>query len=525
MKKKNQTAVWEQYLRGRDYLRYINLYEDIGDCFRFYEGDQWSAVRTYGEKYASLNVLKPIVDYKISTVAQNNLCIYYSSLNFGSAYEAMEGICGMLNIHAARLWEKLKMDRLLWDIVKDAAVCGDAFLYFYDEGGAVRAEILSAACVLLSDETQSDLQRQAYILIEQRMRVEEARALAKANGIADSDAAAITADDESDFSAAGLYEAYEKDRCTVVTKLYKDGGGVRIVKTTKDAPVMRDTLIAGLKNYPIAHYCWNRRRDSARGVGEILYRIPNQTEINKGLVRLLSGIRQYAYPHIVYDSAILSKDNVEKLSQVGSNIALSSNKLERVGDAIKYLQPAQISGMANEIVAGLISKTRELAGAGDITLGDINPELASGAAIIAVRDAAAQPLNMQIASLKDFTEDVARIWFDLWTAYNPNGLAVVISGENGTPSVQPIDAQALDALEADVKVDISPANPFSKYAQEQTLEKLFTSGTISFEEYVGALEDDAAAPKAKLARILEQRRAVTAAAQENKEEAAGAAAE
>jgi hypothetical protein len=150
MKKKTQTAVWEQYLQARDYLRYVNLYEETADCFRFYEGDQWSAVRTYGEKYASLNVLKPIVDYKVSTVAQNNVCIYYSSLNFGSGYEAMEGICGMLNIHAARLWEKLKMDRLLWDVAKDAAVCGDAFLYFYDEGGAVRAEMLSSPCVLRS---------------------------------------------------------------------------------------------------------------------------------------------------------------------------------------------------------------------------------------------------------------------------------------------------------------------------------------------------------------------------------------
>jgi hypothetical protein len=359
----------------------------------------------------------------------------------------------------------------------------------------------------LSDETQPDLQRQAYILIEQRMRVERPARSQRPTASRKATPRQSRRTTKAIFPPRGFTRLTKRTGAHVVTKLYKDGGGVRIVKTAKQALVMRDTAVAGLKRYPVAHYCWNRRRDSARGVGEVLYRIPNQTEINKGLVRLLSGIRQYAYPHIVYDSAILSKDNVEKLSQVGSNIALSSNKLERVGDAIKYLQPAQINGMANEIVAGLISKTRELAGAGDVTLGDINPELASGAAIIAVRDASAQPLNMQIASLRDFTEDVARIWFDLWTAYNPNGLAVVVSGENGTPCVQPIDAQVLGALEADVKVDISPANPFSKYAQEQTLEKLFTSGTISFEEYVGALEDDAAAPKAKLARILEQRRA------------------
>ncbi len=388
MKKKNDIpAVWRQYIKGRDYLRYLNLYADVADCFRFYEGDQWYGVHTYGEKCASLNVLKPIVDYKVSTVAQNNLCIYYSSMNYGGAYEALTGVCGLLNAHAARLWEKLKMDRLLWDVTRDAAICGDAFIYFYDEGGAVRAETLSAACVLLADESLSDLQRQEYILIEQRMRVGAAQNLARANKISESEVSAITADDEDDDRGGDGYD--EKDKCTVVTKLYKENGTVRIVKTTKQAVVMRDTEVTGLKRYPIAHYCWNRRRGAARGVGEVLHRIPNQTEINKGLVRLLTGIKQFAYPHIVYDSAILSKDNVEKLSQVGSNIALSSSKLERVGDAIRYLQPAQINGMANDVVTGLIAGTRELAGAGDATLGEINPELASGAAIIAVRDAAA----------------------------------------------------------------------------------------------------------------------------------------
>ncbi len=125
---------------------------------------------------------------------------------------------------------------------------------------------------------------------------------------------------------------------------------------------------------------------------------------------------------------------------------------------------------------------------------------------------------MQIAALKDFTEDVARIWVDLWTAYNPNGLCVVVDGEDGAPCVRPIDAPTLEALDVDVKVDISPANPFSKFAQEQTLEKLFTSGAISFAEYVGALEDDAAAPKAKLVRIIDARISAEKAAAETAEE-------
>ena len=67
--------------------------------------------------------------------------------------------------------------------------------------------------------------------------------------------------------------------------------------------------------------------------------------------------------------------------------------MERVSDFISYLQPAQINAMASDIVFSLASQTRDLAGAGEAAMGQINPENASGAAIIAVKDAAAQSLN------------------------------------------------------------------------------------------------------------------------------------
>ena len=136
-----------------------------------------------------------------------------------------------------------------------------------------------------------------------------------------------------------------------------------------------------------------------------------------------------------------------------------------------------------------MSQTRELAGAGNAALGQVNPEQASGAAIIAARDQAALPLNEQIADFRQFIEDVAAIWFELWAVCCPVPL--------GLPPWQ-ISAEELGKLRVEIRIDVAPNSPLSHYAQEQALEKLFDRGAISFEEYVEALDENATAPKSKL---------------------------
>ena len=60
-------------------------------------------------------------------------------------------------------------------------------------------------------------------------------------------------------------------------------------------------------------------------------------------------------------------------------------------------------------------------------------------------------------------------------------------------------------MRLDVRVDVSPNNPYSKLAHESGLTELFTSGAITFEEYVEALDDDASIPKEKLKEIIQRR--------------------
>ncbi len=499
--------VWREYETGKSYFEKFGYYERAEDSWRFYNGDQWHGLKVAGDKPPILNVLAPIVDYKTATVAQNGMSINYSSLNYGREHKACVALCDRLNSHAAKTWERLKLDKVMWECLTEAAVSGDAFVYFYDSGGLVDLAVTDAVNVYLSDEQEPNVQKQRYIIIAQRLFTAEVKRQAGEAGLSEADIEMIRGDSDTagqlgDTAKEEIKEEGESAKCLCLLKMWREGGCVHYMRCTRSVVYVPETPITGLKAYPLAHFCWIKQKGSSRGAGEIYARIPNQIEINKALARYLTVIKQCAYPHVVYNREVVrgSADIAKLLNTVGSVIGLDSPKMQKISDVISYMQPAQIDASAINIVYELERKTRELAGAGEAVTGAVNPEEASGAAIIAVRDAAALPLNAQQAGFRQFVEDIALIWFDMWRAYNPNGLEVADDG-----AMIRIPAEKLEKLKVEVKIDISPANPFSKYAQEQTLQNLLTAGHITFEEYVTALPDGAAAPKEKLKALLAAR--------------------
>ena len=279
-----------------------------------------------------------------------------------------------------------------------------------------------------------------------------------------------------------------------------EDGTVCCARSTRDV-IYRPTVRLcggngrGLRRYPIASMSWLRQRGSSRGAGLVHGLIPNQIETNKMLARRLMNAKVSAFSRMVYNAdKVLNKEAIE---QVGAAIQVRDMQASRVSDIVTYLGAAPMSPDARQLSEELVSQTRELAGAGNAALGQVNPEQASGAAIIAARDQAALPLNEQIADFRQFIEDVAAIWFELWAVYAPVPL--------GLPPWQ-ISAEELGKLRVEIRIDVAPNSPLSHYAQEQALEKLFDRGAISFEEYVEALDENATAPKSKLEQIVKRRK-------------------
>jgi hypothetical protein len=162
----------------------------------------------------------------------------------------------------------------------------------------------------------------------------------------------------------------------------------------------------------------------------------------------------------------------------------------------------------------LIQKSRDLAGAGDTATGEINPEDASGRAILAVQSAQRAPITEQKESCKDTVEDLGKIWLEFLIVHAVDGVNLeekVTNPYTGQETMQivKVPQSALEQLQASVKIDITPKSAYDRLALEQTLENLLTGGFLSaqrfseFKAYVKALPNDSVAPKIILEGIVE----------------------
>lgn len=498
------TEIWKKYERGKDHHYKMSIFSDTDKCWRFYEGDHWHGLERDGENLPIHNFIKPTVRFKTAMIAQNLMSINYSSLNTDNQL-IMNEVCAKLNKYAASIWELRKMDSKVWDIIKTAMVTGDSYMYFYDE--ELNCQQIDRKNIFLSDEQEPDIQKQKHIIIYERRFVDDVKKDAKANGIKDLDSIVPDEDTES-LSENGKTEVKTEDgKCSCLLELRKNKNGyISIRRSTKTVVYQEETEITGLTSYPIASYIIDKKYESARGNGEVLSQIPNQIETNKVLAWRLISAQLSAFPKPVYNREYIS--NPSAISKVGMAIEVDSMNVQDIKKAFDYVYPAQMSGDVKVLQDELLNTTRELSGAGDAATGNINPEKASGAAIIAVRDQATLPLNEHVASYQQFVEDVANIWFSMWIAYNPNGMNITYE-EEGETVTETVPAEVLQELKVHTRVDVSSKNPFSKFAREQSLENALAQQHITFEEYVEALDEDSTAPKGKFEAVLESRNQVT----------------
>ena len=510
-----ETSIWGLYEKGRNYLRLINAYSDTDRNNRMYNGNQWEGAKLGDVEPVQKNFIKPIVKYKVGVIHDNLYAIHYSSQNYESIEFAKEAdkYCKMLNRYAARIWEKDKMDFLGRRLTKDAAINDEGVLYidFDDEKMWPVNEIIDKTDIYYGNENSDDIQSQPYILIKKRMPVSNAREFALNKGVSQEDIALIVGDNDN-FEESGDAAKDEIDNMvTIVYKMYRADGTIHFSAATRYVELLkeRDT---GLTLYPVAHFVWEEKKGSARGEGEVRYLIPNQIEVNRTEMRRVLTVKSQAYPQKIADTSKIT--NPSALNTVGGIIKAQGSTIDDVRKIVGTLTPAQMSPDVKQLQDDLIQVTRDLAGAGDIATGSVNPEDASGRAILAVQQASQSPMTEQKESYKTFIEDVAKIWLEYLIVHSADGVKmeqVETDPQSGEEIVQLITVPqiTLRQLQATVKVDVTPKSVYDKFAQEQTLENLLIGGWFNsqkvgeLEAYAKALDDDAVAPKVKILEIID----------------------
>lgn len=510
-----ETPIWTLYEKGRNFHRRKGIYEETNRNYDFYIGEQWNGAKLGDVEPVVKNFIKPIVKYKISVIHQNLFEPHFSSQNYENRQFQKEAsrYCDLLNGYIRRLWEKDKLDFFGRRLTRDAAINGEGIMYvdFDKENNVPVHEILKKVDVYYGNENDDNIQAQPYILIRKRMPVSNAIDFALANGLSEDKTDFIIGDNDT-FEESGNDAKEEIDnQVTIVYKMFKHKGTVHYSIATRWCEIVNDVDL-GIKLYPIAHFIWEEKEGSARGEGEVKPLIPNQIEVNRTEMRRVLTVKEQAYPMKVIDISKVS--NPEAINTVGGTIQTNGQPVDDVHKIVGTIPPAQMSDDVKLLQDDLIQMSRELAGAGDVATGQVNPEDASGRAILAVQQASQAPMTEQKESYKNFVEDIATIDLEYFVVYAENGVNMeetVTDPSTGEEYVQMVNIpqSVLQQLQAVVKIDITPKGVYDRFAMEQTMENFLMQGFFNpqrvaeFEAYVKALPDDSVAPKQDLLEGIE----------------------
>jgi len=553
------TTIYTQYQKIKDYLTSKGYFSQLEKNYNFFMGDQWKGLESGNQAMPVDNIIAPICNYKIGVVNQNNMTIVYSSENVDdedfeeieytdkmgnvettSKRKIYEKAVELLNKNANNFYESNNLETEIWDYNTENCISGMVCMYIYkDENDIERTEMVEGNNIYFSDENDSEIQNQEFILITFRRPVEQVREEARRSGLSEEEIQQIVADNDTDEQIGNkeetevgsgkvlcilkLYKKTKKIKKTEKREIVDENGNVQevevevgtetkttihMVKSTKNVVYVKETDLE-LSLYPLAKMIWIREKNNARGRGEPQDKINNQIEINQTLARIDIAVAMSAYPKMAYLSKKIQNPN--DLRKVGVAIAVEGEAVQDIRSAIDYLKPAQISPDARNFSNELASKTKDNASASDAALGTIDPEKTSGRSVIAVRDAAAVPLNIHVTRYKKFFEDIARILFDFWQNVDVEGKKIIIedidenTGETNV-TVETIPHEIMEKLKVKVKVNVAQTDPYSIYAQEEMWDNLFVKGAISFEEWVDGLSNNSKYNKAKLEEIVRNRR-------------------
>lgn len=511
-----KTEVWQLYEKGREYHRRTGIYIDTDRNHRFFNGNQWEGAKLGDVEPVQKNFIKPIVKYKVAVIHNNLYTANFSSTNYGNRelYRQSDRFCKMLNRYIKHVWEKDKIDEKGRDITKDAAINDEGIIYvdFDVENMLPVSEVVDKSDIYYGNENDSDIQKQPFIIIRKRMPVSAAREFAFAHGVSLEETLNIVGDTDNYEQGGEAAKIETDDMATIIFKMYKMGGTVHFAVASRLVDIVRDED-TGLTLYPVAHFLWEKKKGSARGEGEVRNLIANQIEVNRTEMRRVIVVKQQAYPMKVVDTSKVSNTNA--LNTVGGVIKTNGQPVDDVKKVVGILNPAQMSPDVKMLEDDLINMSRELAGAGDIATGQVDPEDASGRAILAVQQASQAPMTEQREGYKFLLEDWAKICLEYLVVHSPDGVMLEeevkdpMTGENTVQMVN-VPQSVLKGLKATVRIDITPKGPFDKFAQEQTIENLLIHGYFTAQKvgelraYAEALDDDSVAPKQKILDICDK---------------------
>lgn len=495
MKETNMTTAWRQYEAGKEYKRRIGLYETVRRNERFYRGDQWRGAAADLPKPV-FNLVKRITDYLICTVAASKYAITYTdenlpfngrSLSVRSIRRALELLTG----NARYRWERCKMDNMIYQLLLDAAISGDgAVMCYWDpdaEGdgmfrGDIAVQRIDSVNLFAADMNRADIQSQDYIIVSGRASVASLRREAEENGVPLAQRMKIVGDRDTD-GFSGDYATSELDdggdgKATYLIKFWREDGRVVFEKSVREVVIR--TAGTDMRRYPITYFSWVPTKNGFHGTAPISGMVPNQQFVNRAYAMVMKHMTDTAFSKVVYDKSRIP----EWTNEVGEAIAVVG--ATNVSDAVSVVGTGEMQAGYLELIDMAVSATKELSGATETALGNIDPTNTS--AILALKETSRITLEQVTMALAGCMEELAAIWADMMCAYYSEARLVPYVDSFGGISARS-GLGALKGCLLRAKVEVTESASFGDSAAIEILDKLLDGGYIGADAYVAHLPE------------------------------------
>lgn len=462
--------VYREYSDAETFNESIKLRQTVEQNNNFYNGRQWEGVNAPHLDKPVDNIIRSAVNYYTAQIVSDDISTNFQFVGMDETTGSQ--ISDILQDEIMHIMEFTRAAAKHRQLLRNEAVDGDMALYSYfdinidtgdkDNPGMIQTEIVSNTNIYFGNPIEQEIENQPYVIIKQRVLLDDAKEISEANGYNPED---VKADDDENR----MFEDRQNNQeyVTVFNKFWKENGRVWITRVSKEAVIMKPTNLE-YKRYPIAYCSWERVKDSYHGVTPITSAVPNQILINKMLAAASAYNLNYAFPKILYDKAKLPRGwNNDPTKAIGCN-GDPSNAI------FTTFKPADMSGQVVELINRVVEDTRNMLGIYDAAIGNVNPTNTS--AIVATQKAASAPLDIQKLDFYQFVEDVIRIWFeimvvnyglrDVYTTQNINGQEV--------RGVQQFDFSKLANVRYKLHVDVGASSYWSEITQVQTMDNLMS---------------------------------------------------
>ena len=487
----DNTEEYRQMQDGIDYNNRINLYAKTELNQNMYNGNQWLGVVTNGLSKWTFNICKSAINYFVAFVCSQKIKMQYSAENIPDdpqdpEEQKIKEFVTLMSNMADMKWEKEKMDSKLRKLMLDGANTGDFAAYVYwdpkketgqDEKGDFCTEVIDGVNVMFGNPNNPNVEAQPYILILGREMVSILKKEAKDNGISQDLIDTITGDTDTQYTSGAngkieLESRGDNGKCNYIIKLYKKDGNVYWNKSTKFCPIRKDVNM-GISRYPLIWGNWETIKNSYHGMPVIEGIIDNQISINQLFAMVSYWMKMSAFGKVIYDSTRINGWN----NKIGSAVEANGE----VNGIVMQLQAGNFNAAVLQVIELAIKYTKDFIGANDSLMGQVNPEQASGTAIVATGKQASIPLGNPSAARDQFVEDLGLVWGEFFLKKYKN--RKVSFKENDKLVNGQYNNEGMEKILLNCKVDVGPSTFYSEISAIQSLDNLLKAKVITPLQY------------------------------------------